>query len=158
MSELFAASVPGGDLLLTEAPGMPRGLRIRSSELIEKFSRSPGPGGQGVNTTDSRVQLHFYPSTSAAFSDAQRARVLQRLDDQLVGGAIVIAASEHRSQYRNRRAARERLSSILRNAIGPPPQPRRATRPSRGSQRRRLSSKKQRGETKRLRQAPSADS
>ncbi|MEO6955193.1 MAG: alternative ribosome rescue aminoacyl-tRNA hydrolase ArfB [Antricoccus sp.] len=137
---------------------MPRGLRIRSSELIEKFSRSAGPGGQGVNTTDSRVQLLFYPGESAAFSPLQYARLSQRLGDELIHDAIVIAASEYRSQYRNRVAARVRLSQILREAIGPPPRPRRDTVATRGSQRRRLASKKRRGETKRLRRSPSADS
>lgn len=158
MKDAFYSSAPGADLHIAPAPGMPRGLRIRSSELLEKFSRSAGPGGQGVNTTDSRVQLLFYPSVSAAFSPLQNARLSQRLSDELIHGAIVIAASEYRSQYRNRVAARVRLSQILREAIGPPPRPRRDTVATRGSQRRRLASKKRRGETKRLRRSPSADS
>lgn len=158
MKDAFYSSAPGADLHIAPAPGLPRGLRISSSELVEKFSRSAGPGGQGVNTTDSRVQLMFYPSASVALSPLQQARLGQRLGDELVHGAIVIAASEYRSQYRNRVAARARLSQILREAIGPPPRPRRDTVATRGSQRRRLAAKKQRGETKRLRQNPTADS
>jgi ribosome-associated protein len=130
---------------------MPHGLRIPATELVERFSRSAGPGGQGVNTADSRVELLFVPATSTAFSQAQRARVLRRLADRLSQGAVAIAASEYRSQHRNRVAARERLTAILLDAIAPPAPPRRPTKPTRGSQRRRLDAKKQRGRTKALR-------
>ena len=84
--------------------------------------------------------------TSAALSEAQRARVVGTL-----GSPVVIVASEHRSQHRNRVAARERLTERLRAALAPPPPQRRATKPTRGSQRRRLDAKKQRGRTKSLR-------
>ena len=128
-------------------PGLPSGLVIPDGELVERFSRSPGPGGQSVNTTDSRVELEYDVTASSALTDAQRARLLARLP----GPVVTVVASEHRSQHRNRVAARERLAARLREALAPPPPPRRPTKPTRGSQRRRLEAKRQRGETKALR-------
>jgi ribosome-associated protein len=128
-------------------PGLPDGLEIPDAELVERFSRSPGPGGQSVNTTDSRVELEYDVAASAALSDEQRARLLRRLPAPVVR----IVATEHRSQHRNRTAARERLAEQLRAALAPPPPPRRPTKPTKGSQRRRLDAKKARGETKALR-------
>ena len=122
------------------------GVVVPAVELVERFSRSSGPGGQSVNTTDSRVELEYDVRTSSALTDTQRARVVARL-----GSPVVVVASEHRSQHRNRVAARERLASRLRDALLPPAPPRRATKPTRGSQRRRLETKKQRGATKSLR-------
>lgn len=151
MTSAESSRTPGGDLTLAPGPGMPRGLRIPAAELVERFSHSSGPGGQSVNTTDSRVELIFSPATSAAFSDGQRARVLRNLADRLGNDSVTIAAAEYRSQYRNRVAARERLTAILREAIAPPAPARRPTKPTRGSQRRRLAAKKERGQTKSLR-------
>jgi ribosome-associated protein len=124
---------------------------IPAAELVERFSRSPGPGGQSVNTSDTRVELLFAPGTSTAFTEAQRARLLRNLAESLTQGQVSVVASEHRSQLRNRIAARERLVALLREAVAPPPPPRRTTRPSRASQRRRVEAKKQRGQTKALR-------
>lgn len=138
---------PGRDLAVPPGPGLPRGATVTAGELSERFSRSPGPGGQSVNTSDSRVELLFDPSTSTAFTAAQKVRIARALPD----GPISVTASEHRSQLRNRAAARERLVAILRAAVAPPPPPRRATKPSRASQRRRVEAKKQRGQTKQLR-------
>lgn len=135
------------DLRVPPGPGLPEGLRIPDTELVERFSRSPGPGGQSVNTTDSRVELTWDASASASLSDAQRARLLARLPEPVVR----IVASEHRSQHRNRTAARERLAERIREGLAPPPPKRRPTKPTRGAQRRRLEAKKQRGETKTLR-------
>jgi ribosome-associated protein len=115
--------------------------------MTERFSRSPGPGGQSVNTSDTRVELLFDPATSAAFTEPQRRRIAAALP----AGAISVTASEHRSQLRNRGAARDRLIAILREAVAPPPPPRRPTKPTKGSQRRRIEAKKQRGQTKSLR-------
>ena len=140
-------SRPGGDLTLAPGPGLPSGLVIAAGELVERFSKSAGPGGQSVNTTDSRVELLFDVASSTAVDDAQRTRLLSRIS----GSTIVVVASEHRSQHRNRVAARERLAELVRDGLAPPPPPRRPTRPTRGSQRRRLDEKKQRGETKSLR-------
>ncbi len=138
---------PGSDLDVPAGPGLPDGLVIPAGELAERFSRSPGPGGQSVNTADSRVELLFDLAASSALTDSQRTRATRRL-----GGPVVsIVASEHRSQHRNRVAARERLADRLREALAPPPPPRRATRPTRGSKERRLEAKKQRGHTKSLR-------
>lgn len=137
-------------------PGAPRGLRVPAAELVEQFSRSSGPGGQGVNTTDSRVQLSLDVATTTALDEAQRARVIARMAGRLSGTVLTIAASEERSQRQNRQAARERLSAALRDAVMPDV-PRRTTRPSRGSQRRRLESKRRRGEVKQARRRPGAE-
>ncbi len=126
-------------------------LAVPDVELQWRFSRSSGPGGQGVNTTDSRVELSFDVAASPTLSDGQRARITERLAHRLVDGVLTVAASEHRSQRRNREAARVRLAALLRNALQPDPPPRRATRPSRGARERRLAEKRQRGEVKRLR-------
>lgn len=134
---------PGSDLRVTGAWVVPAG------ELVERFSRSSGPGGQGVNTTDSRVELGLDVARSPSLPDHLRERVLGRLADRLVDGVLVVAASEHRTQLANRRAARERLAVQLRDAAAPPPASRRPTRPTRGSQRRRVEAKQRRGEVKR---------
>jgi ribosome-associated protein len=126
-------------------------LVIPEAELRWRFSRSSGPGGQSVNTTDSRVELSLDLARTAALSPVLKARALARLADRLVDGVITVAASEHRSQLQNRRAAETRLAALLREAVAPPPRARRATRPSRGAVQRRLDTKKRRGETKRLR-------
>jgi ribosome-associated protein len=142
---------PGGDLVLGPGPGFRSGFVLPAAELLERFSRSSGPGGQGVNTTDSRVELRWQVLESPALarlSEAQRLRVESAFQDRLVAGALIIVASEHRSQRQNRVAARNRLAEALRQALLPPPPARRATRPTRGSQRRRLEAKRQRGATK----------
>jgi len=144
-------SRPGEDLAIPPGPGLPQGLVLPATELVERFSRSAGPGGQSVNTTDSRVELVFDVASSTALSDPQRRRALTRLAGQLVDGTVVMVASEHRSQHRNRVAARERLADLLRRSLAPPPPSRRPTKPTRGSQRRRLKAKKERGATKALR-------
>jgi ribosome-associated protein len=139
-------SEPGSDLHVNQGPGVPGGLVIPANELVEQFSRSSGPGGQSVNTTDSRVELRFEVGASVAFSETQRQRALERL-----GPTVVVTASEHRSQHRNRIAARARLADRIRDALAPPPVTRVPTKPSRGSQRRRVDSKVRRGRVKALR-------
>jgi ribosome-associated protein len=104
-----------------------------------------------VNTADSRVELSVAPLALPGLTEAQRERLAARLGPRLVDGVLTIAASEHRQQLRNRQAARERLAAVLRAALAPPPPPRRRTRPTRGSQERRIAAKKQRGELKRQR-------
>jgi ribosome-associated protein len=130
------------------------GVTIPESELSWRFSRSSGPGGQGVNTADSRVELVWDAAHSAALSPVQRQRVLERLSGRLVDGVLTIAASEHRAQVRNRDAARARLVDLLAKALLPPSPPRRATKPTRGSKERRLDAKKRRTDVKRLRRTP----
>ncbi len=125
-----------------------RSLTVRDADLQERFSRSSGPGGQGVNTADSRVELSYDVERTPGIGPRIRARLLERLDQRLVDGVLTIAASEHRTQLANRKAARERLVEILREAAAPPPPPRRPTRPTRGSKERRLAEKKRRGQTK----------
>jgi ribosome-associated protein len=126
-----------------------RSLVIPASELRERFSRSSGPGGQGVNTADSRVELSFDLAGSPSVPDWLRPRLLERLANRLVDGVLTIAASEHRAQLANRAAARERLAALLRTAAAPPPAPRRPTKPTRGAQERRLAEKRRRARTKR---------
>ena len=122
------------------------------AELGWRFSRSSGPGGQNVNSTDTRVELIFYLATSVALPAVLKARALERLAPRLVNGALVIVASEHRSQWQNRVAAQRRLVGLLRAAIAPPAPPRRRTKPTRGSVERRLTAKKQRSAIKGKRQ------
>ena len=132
-------------------------LTIPAAELSWRFSRSSGPGGQGVNTTDSRVELSWDLAGSEALSPALRQRAIERLGDRLVHGVLTVVASEHRSQLRNREAAAARLAGIVAGAIAPPPRVRRPTRPSRGAVERRLTEKKHRGETKRSRRSFPSD-
>lgn len=145
------------DLRIRSGPGIPRGLVIPAAELREQFTRSSGPGGQSVNTTDSRVQLRLDLEACTALSDDQRRRALASLESRLRGGELTVDAAEHRSQFRNRKAARERMAEILREALAPPAPPRRPTRPTRGSQRRRLKAKKARSGIKAARGRPGLD-
>ena len=135
-------------------------LVLAPGELHWRFSRSSGPGGQGVNTADSRVELSFEPGESpsvAGLPEVLRERLLSRLRPELVSGALVVAASEYRAQLRNREAARRRLAQRLREALAPPPRSRRPTRPSRGSVERRLRGKAARSRTKAQRRRPSEE-
>lgn len=131
-----------------------RSVDIPESELTWRFSRSGGPGGQSVNTSDTRVELVFDLAGSPSIPEHLKQRAVRRLGRRLVGGTIVIAASEHRSQHRNRQAARARLIDVLGQALAPPAPKRRPTRPTRGSQERRLAGKRRRAETKALRRRP----
>ena len=132
-------------------------LTIPASELRWRFSRSSGPGGQHVNTSDSRVELSWNVAGSAALSEGQRMVLLTRLGPRLIAGVITVAASERRSQLRNRQTALARLSGLVAEALAPEAARRRATKPTRGSNRRRLAAKEQRAATKRQRQRPSAE-
>jgi ribosome-associated protein len=129
-------------------------LVLPERELHWRFSRASGPGGQGVNTTDSRVELSFDLARSPSVPEPLRERALRRLGARLVDGVVTIVASEHRSQLRNRDAARDRLAATLRGAIAADPPRRRPTRPSAGAKRRRVDAKTRRGAIKRLRGRP----
>jgi len=128
-------------------------LVVPEAELSWRFSRSSGPGGQSVNTSDSRVELSYDVARSTALSEHLRARAVQRLAGKLVDGVVTVTASEQRSQLQNREEAERKLAQLLREAIAPPPPPRRATRPTRASKERRLQVKRQRSEIKRGRRA-----
>lgn len=130
------------------------GVVVPDSELEWRFSRSSGPGGQSVNTTDSRVELTLDVIGSAAFTEPQRQRLLARLGHRITDGAVTVTASEHRSQLRNREAAERRLTQLLREGLAPPPRTRRPTSPTRSSVRRRLDEKSQRGQLKQKRRPP----
>lgn len=131
-----------------------RGIEITEGELSWRFSRSSGPGGQSVNTTDSRAELTFDLAGSPSIPEHLRARALARLEHRLVGGELTIAASEYRSQHRNREAARARLVDVLTGALAPPAPRRRPTKPSRGAKERRLAGKKRRSQVKSMRRRP----
>jgi ribosome-associated protein len=128
-----------------------RSVVVPERELRWRFSRSSGPGGQSVNTADSRVELSLDLTKTTSLGPVQRTRVLERLSKRLVDGVITVTASEHRSQLRNREAALERLAAILAKALAPPPPRRRTTKPRRGAVERRLADKKRRARTKQLR-------
>jgi len=140
--------VSDGDLPVREA------LVLPGRELHWRFSRASGPGGQGVNTTDSRVELSFDLARSPSVPEPLRERALTRLGNRLTDGVLTIVASENRSQLRNRDAARERLAEALRTAMAPGPPKRRATKPSKGAKRRRMDAKTRRGQVKKLRSRP----
>jgi len=124
-------------------------LVIPGSELHERFSRSSGPGGQSVNTADSRVELSFDVERSVALPGWARDRIAERLAGRLAGGVLTVAASEQRSQLANRQGARARLAGLLRDAVAPPHRPRIPTRPGRGANERRLEAKRRRAAVKR---------
>ena len=134
-----------------------RSLTVPEAELSWRFSRSSGPGGQSVNTTDSRAELSFDVGLAPSLPEHLRRRALARLAGRLVDGVLTVAASEHRSQLHNREAAEQRLAQVLREALAPAPPLRRPTRPTRGSQERRLAGKRRRSDVKRGRQGRSDD-
>ena len=142
------------DLTIAPGPGIPGGLVIVAADLTERFAKASGPGGQGVNTTDSKVQLSIDIAECASLSDAQRRRALHNLEHRLDGTVLTVSASTQRSQVRNRAEARERMATLLREALAPPPPSRRSTKPTRGSVRRRLEAKKRRSELKAMRRKP----
>jgi ribosome-associated protein len=132
-------------------------LVIPAAELRERFSRSSGPGGQSVNTADSRVELSFDVERSSVLPGWAKARAVERLGGRLAGGVLTVAASEQRSQLANRQAARARLAALLRGAIAPPHRPRVPTRPGRAANERRLAAKRNRATVKRTRRYDGPD-
>ena len=133
-------------------------LVIPAAALQWRFSRASGPGGQGVNTTDSRVELVLDVANCSCLGPFRRARLLEHFDTRLVEGCLRVVVAEERSQWQNRQKALHRLGELLREGLQPPPRARKATRPGRGAVRRRLASKKQRGDLKRQRSnKPSMD-
>ncbi len=145
-----------GDVRVPSGPGIPTGLVIPAAELTEQFSRSSGPGGQHVNTADSRVQLNLDLAVASFLTEAQRERVLSRSAPRLSGTVITVTSEKHRSQLKNRQEARMRLAQLLREALAPPVH-RRATKPSKNSRRRRVRGEQRRSEIKRNRRRPRLD-
>lgn len=145
-----------GDVRVPSGPGIPTGLVIPAAEISEQFSRSSGPGGQHVNTSDSRVQLSLDLASASFLTETQRERVLSRLSPRLSGTVLTVTSEKQRSQLKNRQDARRRLAQLLRDALAPPVQ-RRATKPSRNSRRRRVRSEQRRSEIKRNRRRPRPD-
>ncbi|MFE0174260.1 alternative ribosome rescue aminoacyl-tRNA hydrolase ArfB [Streptomyces sp. NPDC059002] len=134
---------------MSGSPVIRGSVSLPEAELMWRFSRSSGPGGQHVNTSDSQVELRFDLANTDALPEVWKARALERLASRLVDGVVSVRASEHRSQWRNREMAMTRLAALLAEATAPPPKPRRATKIPRGINERRLRNKKQRSETKR---------
>ncbi|MET9553460.1 alternative ribosome rescue aminoacyl-tRNA hydrolase ArfB [Streptomyces sp. NPDC006645] len=135
---------------MSGSPHVIRGsVSLPEAELMWRFSRSSGPGGQHVNTSDSQVELRFDLGKTEALPEVWKERALERLGSRLVGGVVTVRSSEHRSQWRNRETALVRMASLLAEATAPPPRPRRATKIPRGINERRLRQKKQRAQTKR---------
>ncbi|WP_372700041.1 alternative ribosome rescue aminoacyl-tRNA hydrolase ArfB [Arthrobacter sp. JSM 101049] len=132
-------------------------LTIPASEFSWRFSRSSGPGGQHVNTSDSRVELVWSPADSMALDEDQRQMLVTRLQRRLVSGVLTVTASEQRSQLRNREIALEKLAELVRTGLAPEGPRRRRTKPTKGSQRRRLAAKRQRSDVKRHRRRPPAE-
>ena len=128
-------------------------LEIPVNEIQWRFSRSSGAGGQNVNKTDSRVEIVFNVSESKTLTPYQKHRISIQNEVKLRNGCICIAVQEKRSQYQNRQLALSRLASILRELLKSPPKKRKETKPTRSSQRKRVESKKKRGELKRNRQS-----
>ncbi|CAM5255967.1 aminoacyl-tRNA hydrolase [Streptomyces avidinii] len=144
------AAVPGADHRGMPGPYVIRGsVVLPEGELAWRFSRSSGPGGQHVNTSDSRAELLFDLAATKALPEVWKERALERLAGRLVDGVVTVRASEHRSQLRNREMALVRMASLLAEATAPPPKQRRATKMPRGINERRLREKKARAETKR---------
>ena len=128
-------------------------LEIPDNEIKWRFSRSSGAGGQNVNKTDSRAEIVFNVSESKTLTPYQKYRISIQDEVKLSNGCICIAVQDKRTQYQNRQLALTRLTSILRELLKPPQKKRRETIPTRSSQRRRVESKKKRGELKRNRQS-----
>ncbi|MEC4015602.1 alternative ribosome rescue aminoacyl-tRNA hydrolase ArfB [Streptomyces sp. H27-D2] len=124
-------------------------VSIPEAELMWRFSRSSGPGGQHVNTTDSQVELRFDLAKTEALPQVWKDRALERLAGRLVGGVVSVRSSEHRSQWRNRETATVRLLALLTEATAPPPKARVKRKIPRGINERRLRNKKARSDTKR---------
>jgi ribosome-associated protein len=128
-------------------------LEIPDNEIKWRFSRSSGAGGQNVNKTDSRAEIVFNVSESKTLTPYQKYRISIQDEVKLSNGCICIAVQDKRTQYQNRQLALTRLTSTLRELLKPPPKKRRETIPTRSSQRKRIESKKKRGELKRNRQS-----
>ncbi len=156
-----AASLPrihGGNTDAVDQPlRVSSRIEIPAAELNWRFSRSGGPGGQHANTSDTRATLSFDVARSPSLGPTYRQRALERLAGRLVDGVLTITASEHRSQLLNREAAMRRLAAMLAGATAPPTPARRPSRPSRSAVQERLTDKRRRGETKRLRRATPED-
>lgn len=124
--------------------------RIPENELQYRFSRSSGPGGQSVNTTESKVEVRWRIASSAVLDDVQKERVTSRLAGRLSDGVISVVSKDYKSQHRNREAAKVRLEELIAGALTEKRR-RRPTRPTQASNERRLEAKRRRGEKKRSR-------
>ncbi|GAA3646432.1 alternative ribosome rescue aminoacyl-tRNA hydrolase ArfB [Streptomyces chitinivorans] len=146
----MTAGPEGGIMGVMSGPYLIRGsVSLPEAELNWRFSRSSGPGGQHVNTSDSRVELRFDLARTEALPEVWKERALERLAGRLVDGVLVVRAAEHRSQWRNRETAAVRMAAVLAEATAPPPRPRKKGKVPRGINERRLRNKKHRSDVKR---------
>ena len=134
------------DLIITSR------LVIPSRELKWRFSRSSGPGGQKVNKTNTRVEIIFNIEESKVLNDYQKKVLTKNLKTKLVNNCICLTVQDQRNQLLNRKMAVVRINSVIRNSLKNLYKVRKATKPSKASQQRRLDSKKKRGELKKNRQ------
>ena len=128
-------------------------LEIPANEIQWRFSRSSGAGGQNVNKSDSRVEIVFNVFKSKILTPYQKHRISIQNEINLINDCICIAVQDKRTQYQNRQLALSRLAFTLSELLKPPPKKRKGTIPTRSSQRKRIESKKKRGELKRNRQS-----
>ncbi|MCY4368016.1 MAG: alternative ribosome rescue aminoacyl-tRNA hydrolase ArfB [bacterium] len=136
------------DLVLQRGPVIP------ARELRWDFGPSSGPGGQHVNRANTRVGLTFSILRSTALTEREKERIQRRLEGRLRSGAVRVVVDDHRSQWRNRQVARQRLRAVLDDALKPDPPARRPVRPGPAARRRRREAKRRRSEIKRLRRPP----
>ena len=128
-------------------------VRVPRAELTYRATRSGGPGGQHVNTSSTRVELAWDVGTSPSVSDEERERIRAKLSNRISGeGVLLLAASEHRSQNRNKEAVTERFVELVRQALVVPAK-RKKTRPGKAAREARLHAKKHRSEVKRRRRS-----
>ena len=133
------------------------GMTIPARELAVAYSRSGGPGGQNVNKVETKATVRFDVAHSLAVPEWARPLLLERLGSRLtVSGELVVSSERHRSQAQNLSAARERLAELLRGAMVRPRE-RKATKPTAGSKRRHIESKRRRSSHKRQRRVGETD-